>query len=233
MLTFASFHNVKPFVNAASKLWAKEYSAKKSGFNALNNDIKSIIIKEFSPSDFMALVEANDNLDDSSKEEMFKIALKIHHDQEPKMGVRAQELYEELLSPRFVLIACGNYQIGSPNTEADRYDDERLHGITLSAFEIMESSVTQEQYAMKMGKNPSYFKEDDKPGRASFKIIEVNGNKIPVWSDHPVENVTWFEAKAYAEVLSKDDPRYNYLLPTEAQLEVAFRGGSNSRLCFR
>ena len=91
----------------------------------------------------------------------------------------------------------------------------------------MESSVTQEQYAMKMGNNPSHFKED-KPGMAGFKIIEVNGNKIPVWSDHPVENLTWFEAKAYAGALSKDDPEYNYCLPTEAQLEVAFRGGSNS-----
>ena len=77
LLTLANFHGLKPFVNAASTLWAEKYFNKKSGFNALNNDIKSIIIKKLSPSYFMALVEANDNFDDSSKEEMFKIALKF------------------------------------------------------------------------------------------------------------------------------------------------------------
>jgi formylglycine-generating enzyme required for sulfatase activity len=135
-------------------------------------------------------------------------------------------IYENILNG-FVSIPGGVYEIGSPKSEANRDNDERLHEISLSSFEIMEAAVTQEHYVRKMGHNPSFFKED-KPGVASFKIIEVNGKKIPVWGDHPVENVTWYEAKAYADALSQGDHNYNYRLPTEAELEVAFRGGTKT-----
>jgi formylglycine-generating enzyme required for sulfatase activity len=47
-------------------------------------------------------------------------------------------------------------------------------------------------------------------------------------TDFPVENVTWHQAKAYADARSLDDPNYNYRLPTEAELEVAFRGGTKT-----
>jgi|GEM_PF-857157 len=227
LMTMANFLDVKPIVLGSAKVWSQKYSAVKSNFKDLNVDLKKTIIKELCPSELMALVEANDNLDRLAKEEVFRMALEIHRNKESEMGESAQELYEELLSNRFVLIPGGEYEIGSSSTEANRCGNERLHAITLSPFEIMKAPVTQEQYAMKMGKNPSVFKED-KPGAASFKIIEVNGNRIPVWSDHPVENVTWFQAEEYAKALSKDDPKYNYHLPTEAQLEVAFRGGTKT-----
>jgi len=128
-------------------------------------------------------------------------------------------IYEKITEiNEFVLIPGGDYEIGSP---------EKLHGVTLSPFTIMKDVVTQEQYALKMGRNPSYFQQE-KFGPQSFKIIEANGEKISVLSDFPVENVYWFEAKAYADALSKDDPKYNYRLPTEAELEVAFRGGTKT-----
>ena len=43
-----------------------------------------------------------------------------------------------------------------------------------------------------------------------------------------MEKVSWDDAKKFAELLNKHDSKYKYSLPTEAQLEVAFRGGTNT-----
>jgi formylglycine-generating enzyme required for sulfatase activity len=123
----------------------------------------------------------------------------------------------------FVSIPGGTYEIGSPSQDADRQYDEKFHSIQLSEFSIMDAAVTQESYARIMGKNPSKFKEQKYCPR-SYKEINVKGIKISVCADHPVEMVSWDDAKNFAEILSKQDRKYQYNLPTEAQLEVAFRG---------
>lgn len=127
----------------------------------------------------------------------------------------------------FVTIPGGTYEIGSPDSETHRRLDERRHSIKLSPYEIGEAGVTQEQYARITGTNPSKFKDPkDCPG--SFKIILISNKKIPVCSDYPVENVNWDDATEYARLVSDNDPKYIYQLPTEAQQEVAFRGGTST-----
>lgn len=127
----------------------------------------------------------------------------------------------------FVTIPAGVYKIGSPETETNHRSNERLHSVKLSAYDIEEVAVTQEQYARVTGTNPSKFKDSkDCPG--SFKIIQINQNKIPVCSDYPVENVNWDDAMRYAGLVSESDSKYIYRLPTEAQQEVAFRGGTST-----
>jgi formylglycine-generating enzyme required for sulfatase activity len=88
----------------------------------------------------------------------------------------------------------------------------------------METAVSQEQYARMMGFNPSILIGEDCP--ESFKMIEVNGKKIAVCSDHPVHNTSWHNAEGYAKRISSVDPKYNYYLAEEEQLEVAFRGAT-------
>jgi formylglycine-generating enzyme required for sulfatase activity len=97
----------------------------------------------------------------------------------------------------------------------------------LSQFYIMDAAVTQESYARLTGTNPSKFKES-KYCPKSFKEIDVNGKKIPVCADHPVEQVSWDDAKVFVQLMNKNDPNHTYNLPTEAQLEVAFRGGTKT-----
>jgi formylglycine-generating enzyme required for sulfatase activity len=132
----------------------------------------------------------------------------------------------KLLNSGFVSIPGGTYEIGSPETDPNHRENEKLHKIELSPFSIMEAAVTQESYARLMGYNPCYKVQND--CHQSFKEIIVKGVKIPVCADHPVETVSWVDAKKFAELLSKQDGKYTYNLPTEAQLEVAFRGGTKT-----
>lgn len=115
----------------------------------------------------------------------------------------------------------------SSDTDTDRQPDENRHSVKLSSYDIGEAGVTQERYARVTGTNPSTFK-NPKYCPESFKIIMENQKKIPVCSDYPVENVNWNDANRYANLESKIDPEFIYCLPTEAQLEVAFRGGTNT-----
>lgn len=128
---------------------------------------------------------------------------------------------------QFVTIPGGTYVIGSPENEPFREASERLHSVKLSPYSIMDAAVTQESYATVMGENPSGFK-NPKYCPLSFKEIEVNGKKIAVCADHPVEEVSWDDANKFANRLNELDPKHKYDLPTEAQLEVAFRGGTNT-----
>ena len=112
--------------------------------------------------------------------------------------------------PRMVFVRGGAFQMGSP--EGVGYDDERpRHEVSLSPFWMASTAVTQGQYEAVMGRNPSHFTESP---------------------EHPVEQVSWEEAVAYCDALSKREglpPEAGYRLPTEAEWEYACRGGTQTR----
>ena len=127
----------------------------------------------------------------------------------------------------FVEIQGGTFQMGSPVGERHRRMDETQHPVTLSDFELSEAPVTQETYAKIMGTNPSFFKAQEYcPG--SFKIVEgPGGQQNAACADHPVENVSWNDAIQFINAVNTkfQDTGYQFGLPTEAQLEYAFRAG--------
>ncbi len=52
----------------------------------------------------------------------------------------------------------------------------------------------------------------------------------PLFDEHPVVNLTWYDAQAYCDWLNKtSDDSAHYCLPTEAQWEYACRAGSDSQ----
>jgi formylglycine-generating enzyme required for sulfatase activity len=116
--------------------------------------------------------------------------------------------YRNSLGMEFVLIEPGEFQMGSPGTEAERYDREGpQHKVRITKQFFMGSTeVTQSQYKAVMGGwNPSYFKD----GRS------------------PVENVNWDYAVAFCKKLSERDG-VRYRLPTEAEWEYACRAGTTT-----
>ena len=113
----------------------------------------------------------------------------------------------------FVLIEPGTFEMGSPETEAGRFDDETLHPVTLSQpFYLGKTEVTQGQWEAVMGDNPSYFSDC---GRTC-----------------PVEQVSWEDAQEFIAALNRREGVETYRLPTEAEWEYAARAGTQTAYHF-
>ncbi len=134
-----------------------------------------------------------------------------------------QEITSESVSidDGFIRIEGATFQIGSPEDENWRIDDETQHEVTLAAFYIDPFETTQAEWETVMGSNPSTF----------------IGEKLPV------ENLSWLDAVQYANARSEavgltpvytidgDSVTWNraangYRLPTEAEWEYACRAGT-------
>jgi formylglycine-generating enzyme required for sulfatase activity len=114
----------------------------------------------------------------------------------------------------------------------DRFDDEGPQTtVTLTqGFYIGKYEVTQREYEVVMGINPSYFNGD--------RTSQGGGNYGTDLS-RPVESVSWDDAVAYCAALTARERTsgaipagYAYQLPTEAQWEYACRAGTTTRFSY-
>ena len=107
----------------------------------------------------------------------------------------------------FVWVPPGRFRMGSPDIEADRYEDELAHVVTISrGFWLGKFEVTQRQWREIMGGNPSRFAGCD---------------------SCPVENVSPADCVNFIGELSTLSQK-TYRLPTEAEWEYAARAGTQS-----
>ena len=111
---------------------------------------------------------------------------------------------------RFVYIPPGEFWMGSPEDEPERFDDESpRHKVSLDyGFFMQETPVTQGQWAAAMGGNPSRF-TDGGP-------------------ECPVENVFWDDAKKFIGKLNPSGGEYSFRFPSEAEWEYACRAGTGT-----
>lgn len=120
----------------------------------------------------------------------------------------------------FVFIHGGTFEMGSPDTESWRSEDETQHTVTVSDFYMSIYELTQTEYREITGENPSSFSGDELP----------------------VESITWLDAIQYCNQRSEKEgltPVYvvngqdvtwdrsadGYRLSTEAEWEYACRAG--------
>ncbi len=103
-----------------------------------------------------------------------------------------------------VYVQGGTFQMGSKEGEADELP---IHTVSVSDFYIGKFEITQAQWKLVMGNNPSNFSNCD---------------------DCPVEQVSWDDAQKFITVLNQKTGK-KYRLPTEAEWEYAARGGQKSK----
>ena len=105
-----------------------------------------------------------------------------------------------------VLIPAGEFMMGSPANEAKRGSDESQHRVRITrAFYMGKYEVTQAEYQVVMGTNPSKFKG----------------------ASNPVEQVSWNDSTEFCRKLSERSGK-QVRLPTEAEWEYACRAGTTT-----
>ena len=120
-----------------------------------------------------------------------------------------------------VSIPGGTFRMGADSGFTD-ISDETPHNVTVDAFQMSATEITQAQYIEVMKTNPSYSQEDHRC---------------------PVEQVRWYDAVTFCNKLSRAaglHPCYNlstgecdftkngFRLPTEAEWEYACRAGTST-----
>ncbi len=110
-------------------------------------------------------------------------------------------------------IEPGTFQMGSPENEPERYDNEGpQHPVMIGqGFWLFDTACTQALWKAVMGGNPSGFQGDDR---------------------RPVENISWNDCQSFIKRLNERLPGLDLALPSEAQWEYACRAGTTTPFSF-
>ena len=122
-------------------------------------------------------------------------------------------------------VPAGKFVMGSPTNEFGREEAETQHEVTLTKdFYIGVFEMTQKQYAIVTGDDPSYYKGDLRPvEQLSYDAIRGR-NKGATWPASSEVDDDSFFGKFRAKTGKAFD------LPTEAQWEYACRAGTTTAL---
>lgn len=145
-------------------------------------------------------------------------------------------------TPAMVVIPTGSFQMGAADSDDDHIDAEMpQHAVTIDkGFAMAQSAVTVAEFR-EFVRASGYVPDSVKLGGASVydeRSGALRDDTSASWKDdyagHPAEdnlpvvNVSWNDAKAYADWLSQRTGKV-YRLPSEAEFEYGLRGGTTSR----
>jgi len=123
------------------------------------------------------------------------------------LGVLGDPRLQEM---EMVVIPEGPFRIGSSKGKENE--------VYLDAFEIAKYPLTNVQYKAFLDATPKHPAPADWDDRM-FPPLKAN---------HPVVNISWHDAQAYAEWLNRQTGKH-YRLPTEAEWKKAARGDRDAR----
>jgi formylglycine-generating enzyme required for sulfatase activity/class 3 adenylate cyclase len=121
--------------------------------------------------------------------------------------------------PELIVIPAGSFNMGSPESEADRFATEGpQHTVAVPKIAMSKYEVTFAEWdACLAGGGCKGFSPNDRGwGRAK----------------RPVIGVSWAEAQSYVDWLNQKAGGSLYRLPTEAEWEYAARAGAQTRYAF-
>jgi formylglycine-generating enzyme required for sulfatase activity len=145
-------------------------------------------------------------------------------------------------TPAMVVIPTGGFQMGAAGSDDEHIDAELpQHAIAIDkGFALARSAVTVAEFR-EFVRASGYVPDSVKLGGASVydeRSGALRDDAGASWKDDyaghraddnlPVVNVSWNDAKAYADWLSQRTGKV-YRLPSEAEFEYALRGGTSSR----
>lgn len=120
--------------------------------------------------------------------------------------------------PNWVTIPAGKFWMGDDKSQ---YDDERpAHQVFLPEYQIARVPITNAQYAL--------YLQDVKNIKVRPPDYWLGNSVPPGLENHPVVNVSWYDAMAYCRWLGqKIEKAVN--LPSEAEWEKAAKGNREKR----
>ena len=120
---------------------------------------------------------------------------------------------ESVYGIEMVNIPSGTFQMGCGPKDGECSDNEKpRHAVTVPAFAMAKTEITQGQWKAVMGSAPPdlYFKN--------------------CGEDCPVERVSWDDVQAFIKTLNQQTGGH-YRLPSEAEWEYACRAGQDTLYC--
>jgi formylglycine-generating enzyme required for sulfatase activity len=145
-------------------------------------------------------------------------------------------------SPTMLVVPTGKYMMGAPDDEQGRSDSQTpRHEVTISrGYALSETDITEGQFREFV--RASGYKPDSITMGGASVYDESTGvmrdDSSASWekdyagrraaNNLPVVNISWNDANAYVQWLSKRTGK-EYRLPSEAEFEYAIRGGTTTR----
>jgi formylglycine-generating enzyme required for sulfatase activity len=145
---------------------------------------------------------------------------------------KASNIFRDCAScPDMVVIPSGSFDMGSPDSEVGRGDDEGpLHPVHVAMFALGKTEITRGQFAEFVQKS-KYSTGEKCSTLEGGKVEERSGDwrRLSYSQDerYPIGCVNWNDAKAYTEWLSRKTGK-KYRLPTETEWEYSARGNTRT-----